>query len=623
MFNSNLNWRTVIAFLHDTCVILIAWILAFWLRFNLSIPTDYWPVIDRSLPWVILLNMFVFWGTGLYHRLWRFASIPDLKQILIAIGIGSLIVPSFFYLIYPINGLPRSVFILTPILLALMMAGDRLLFRFWREHREHQQQKQAHDQHADLQTPVLIIGAGNAAVSLIRELKNNPQWKILGFLDDDPMKIGKKIHNIPVLDSLQRITVWARKLHVKNVIIAMPSASYETRRAVTEICQKAKIDVFSIPSFMDMITGKVTISQLHKVNIEDLLGRAAIKLDLVMMKTLITNQVVLITGAGGSIGSELCRQAALFQPKKLIFFELNEFALYQLEQEFREHHPHVAISCLIGDVKNGKRLDQIFSTYRPNLVFHAAAYKHVPLMEEGNTWEALQNNVYGTYQVAQTAIRHGVTKFVMISTDKAVNPTNVMGASKRLAEMVCQALQAGQTQEQNTRFVMVRFGNVLGSAGSVIPKFQAQIARGGPITVTHPEIIRYFMSIPEAVQLVLQAAGMSNGDEILVLDMGEPIKIVDLAKDMIRLSGFSEDQIKIVFTGLRPGEKLYEELLADDELTLPTAHEKVRIARARQINPEWITPLLTWLTAYEWQPDDQTVKTTLQQWVPEYKQSLH
>ncbi len=618
MFNFNLNWRTSVAFLHDILITFFAWILAFWLRFNLTIPSSYWSLIDRSLPWVLLINLSVFWGMGLYNRLWRFASIPDLKQILFAIGVGTFITPCFFYLVYPINGLPRSVFLLTPMLLALMMAGDRLLFRFWREHRERQKQM---DHNEPFQTPVLIIGAGNAAVSLIRELKNNPRWKIVGLLDDDPMKIGKKIYDIPVLDSLKRIPVWARKLHVKNVIIAMPSASYESRRTVTEICQKAQIDIFAIPSFMDMITGKVTISQIHKVNIDDLLGRAAIQLDATTMEKLITNQVVLITGAGGSIGSELCRQAARFRPQQLLFFELNEFALYQLEQEFKEHSPQIAIQCLIGDVKNRKRLQQIFETYQPQIVFHAAAYKHVPLMEEGNTWEAIQNNVYGTYQVANMAIQHGVSKFVMISTDKAVNPTNVMGASKRLAEMVCQALQAGQKETQNTRFVMVRFGNVLGSAGSVIPKFQAQIARGGPITVTHPDIIRYFMSIPEAVQLVLQAAGMSNGGEILVLDMGEPIKIVNLAKDMIRLSGFTEEQIQITFTGLRPGEKLYEELLADDEFTLPTAHEKVRIARARQIDPEWLIPLLHWLTQYENQPHDHAVKEMLHQWVPEYQQN--
>jgi FlaA1/EpsC-like NDP-sugar epimerase len=343
---------------------------------------------------------------------------------------------------------------------------------------------------------------------------------------------------------------------------------------------------------------------------------------------LLADSTVLVTGAGGSIGSELCRQIAAFKPRQLVLFELNEFALYKMEQEFLANFPDIRTTYAIGDIKDRARVAQVVSQFQPKVVFHAAAYKHVPLMEHENAWQAILNNVFGTYVVGETAIRHGVEKFVLISTDKAVNPTNVMGASKRLAEMVCQALQQSvhyrknneETPARGTSFVMVRFGNVLGSAGSVIPKFREQIAKGGPVTVTHSEITRYFMSIPEAAQLVLQAALMGKkegGAEIFVLDMGEPVKIADLARDMIRLSGLSEEDIKIVYNGLRPGEKLHEELLADDENSLPTPHPKLRIAQARQADGEWLSSLLIWLRAREVLNDDD-VKQELARWVPEY-----
>jgi FlaA1/EpsC-like NDP-sugar epimerase len=332
---------------------------------------------------------------------------------------------------------------------------------------------------------------------------------------------------------------------------------------------------------------------------------------------LIHAQVVLVSGAGGSIGSELCRQIAHFQPKLLILFELSEFALYKIEQEFNASFPEINILCAIGDVKHAAVIDSLLGQHQPSVIFHAAAYKHVPLMEQSNAWQAMRNNVLGTYTLAHAAQRHGVAKFVLISTDKAVNPTNVMGASKRLAEMVCQSLHAAPTDVPRTRFVAVRFGNVLGSSGSVIPKFQEQIALGGPITVTHPDITRYFMSIPEACQLVLQAGLMGDGGEIFVLDMGEPVKIAELARDMIRLSGFSENDIKIVYSGLRPGEKLYEELLADDEHTLTTPHPKLRIAQARAVDEAWLNEAVNWLNQVQI-VNETDVKTQLKNWVPEY-----
>ena len=400
-----------------------------------------------------------------------------------------------------------------------------------------------------------------------------------------------------------------------------------------QMCLIVGVKVLIVFLYDDLISGKITVSQIRTVEPEDLLGRDSVILDNDGLHGLLAGKTVLVTGAGGSIGSELCRQIAKFRPGRLVLFELNEFALYSVEQEFQANFPHIPMVFAIGDIKDAARLAQVFSQYQPKVVFHAAAYKHVPLMEHENAWQAVMNNVFGTYVLAQAAIKQGVAKFVLISTDKAVNPTNVMGASKRLAEMVCQALQQsisiagnasgkdGLTDRNHVPgFVMVRFGNVLGSAGSVIPKFREQIAKGGPITVTHSEITRYFMSIPEATQLVLQAGLMGRGKgggEIFVLDMGDPVKIADLARDLIRLSGLSESDIQIVYNGLRPGEKLYEELLADDENTLPTPHPKLRIAQARQVEKEWLTELLAWINEHPALSDEE-VKQDLKRWVPEY-----
>jgi len=357
-----------------------------------------------------------------------------------------------------------------------------------------------------------------------------------------------------------------------------------------------------------VVQGKGSVARIRKVAVEDLMKRDPVTLDDAQLHHLITGQVIMVTGAGGSIGAELCRQIAAYEPAMLVLFEMNEYAMYRIDEQLREEFPDMPVASVVGDIKNARRVNQAMHQYSPAVVFHAAAYKHVPLMEEANAWEAVQNNVLGTYVVARAAIDYGVKKFVFVSTDKAVNPTNVMGATKRLAEMVCQTLQA----ESSTRFEMVRFGNVLGSAGSVIPKFQEQIDKGGPVTVTHPEMVRYFMSIPEAAQLVLQAGSMGLGGEIFVMDMGEPVKILDLARDMIR----------IVYTGLRPGEKLFEELLADDEHTRPTPHPKLRIAKAREVDPDWLQGLLEWLRAPERIPGDSEVRRDLKRWVPEYQSQV-
>ncbi|MBL8491411.1 MAG: polysaccharide biosynthesis protein [Rhodocyclaceae bacterium] len=410
--------------------------------------------------------------------------------------------------------------------------------------------------------------------------------------------------------------------------MAMPAEAPSARRRAVERAAAAGLTVLTVPPLDDLMGGRVSISQVRRVDLEDLLGRDPVLLDDAGLQGLLADRVVLVTGAGGSIGSELCRQIARFGPARLVFYEISEFALYRLEQEFSARWPTQSVACAIGDVRDTERLDEVFRDHGPQVVFHAAAFKHVPMMEGENAWQAVRNNVLGTRRVAQAAMRHGTRQFVLISTDKAVNPTNVMGASKRLAELVCQAMQAVETAPAGaaTRFVTVRFGNVLGSSGSVIPKFKEQIASGGPVTVTHPEIVRYFMLIPEAAQLVLQAGLMASRDDeggkIFVLDMGEPIRIADLARDMIRLSGFSEHEVRIEYTGLRPGEKLYEELLADGETTLATPHPKLRIMRPQQApDAEWLARIDAWLATKAMRAD--RVRPALAVWVPEYKYAVN
>ena len=440
----------------------------------------------------------------------------------------------------------------------------------------------------------------------------------MGLLDDDPNKRQRLLHGARVLGSIEELPRLARLLKVKHAIIAMPSVTYPVRRRIVEVCNKARVTILTVPKFNGVTLspsapGKLVPAKIRRVAVEDLMKREPIVLDDAGLHDLITDKVIMVTGAGGSIGSELCRQIATYQPSMLVLFEQNEFAMYKIEQSLRDAFENLPIASVIGDIRNTKRVNQAMHQYAPSLVFHAAAYKHVPMMEESNAWEAVQNNVLGTLVVARAAIEYGVKKFVLISTDKAVNPTNVMGATKRLSEMLCQALQ----QTSNTRFEMVRFGNVLGSAGSVIPRFQEQIDHGGPVTVTHPDMVRYFMSIPEAAQLVLQAGTMGLGGEIFVLDMGEPVKIVDLAHDMIRLSEPTDEDIKIVYSGLRPGEKLFEELLAHDEQTRPTPHPKLRIAKAREVDGGFIESVSTWLLQ-DRIPDDSDVRRDLKRWVPEY-----
>ncbi|MRR56873.1 MAG: polysaccharide biosynthesis protein [Deltaproteobacteria bacterium] len=603
--------RSFLALSHDALAVLVAWLGSYWLRFNLDIPQWQWNEAIASVVWLLPLHVGVFWFAGLYRGIWRYASLSDLKRILFAVGLAAVGV-GIIVLLLQAAAVPRSVLILHPLLLMGLMGGSRLLYRAWKEHRLYGALRIEG-------RPVLVLGAGDAAADLLRELARSRDWRVVGLLDDDPAKFGRQINGVRVVGFIADIAQHAAALEVAHVIVALPGASAGKRRRATELAVAAGLQVLTVPAFEDLLSGKVAISQVRRVELEDLLGRDKVALDDAGLTRLLAGRTVLVTGAGGSIGSELCRQIARFKPERLVFFEQSEFALYAMDQEFSRSHAGLSVSCIAGDVRDEQRLCEVFAAYRPAVVFHAAAYKHVPMMEGENAWQAVRNNVLGTWRVARAAVEHGVGEFVLISTDKAVNPTNVMGTTKRLAERVCQALQAGGC---STRFVMVRFGNVLGSSGSVIPKFREQIASGGPITVTHPDIVRYFMLIPEAAQLVLQAALQGQGGETFVLDMGEPIKIVDLARDMIRLSGFTEEEIRIEYTGLRPGEKLYEELLADGETTLPTPHPKLRVTRAEEApDVEWLARLETWLAQPARSADE--VKRDLQVWVPEYRPARH
>ena len=606
MKQTPINPLTLLAFAHDVTVSAIAWYAAYLLRFNFAIPTEYIPSILQTLAWVTPLQALVFVGVGLYRGVWRFASVSDLKRILIAVGISAILVAALLFMLSTNVVVPRSVLILDPVLLMMMMGGSRFAYRAWKEHS-------LYGISLTQGEPVIVLGAGEAAMALVKDLARSRQWRVVALLDDDKTLFGREVFGVKVQGSIQDLPDVNRRKQAQHVIIAMPSAHHEKRRQAMELASRLGLDVLTVPAIDDLISGKVSISQIRKVDVEDLLGRDAVKLDNTGLDALIAGNPVLVSGAGGSIGSELCRQILKYKPSTLVCFDLSEFALYTLEQELSTLKKNVKFVYLTGDVKNRQRVNDVLAQYQPAVVFHAAAYKHVPLMENGNVWEALSNNVVGTYTLAQACIEAGTAKFVLISTDKAVNPTNVMGASKRLAEMVCQGLQGAL----GTRFVIVRFGNVLGSSGSVIPKFREQIAHGGPITITHPEITRYFMSIPEAAQLVMQAGLMGEGGEIFVLDMGEPVKIAALAADMIRLSGLQIDEIKIEYVGLRPGEKLYEELLADDEQTQATPHDKLRIALARPVDQVWLEDLLIWINSMQSVSEAQ-IKNELKSWVEEY-----
>jgi len=603
--------RALAAALHDGIALCVAFVGASWLLDIDGLSPVEAGGLFVSFAIAVPLQVTINFLFGIYQGIWRYTSLPDIQRIVFAVLCGSVAISMSLLLLGVDNRFGYREYILYPLFLIGLMSLSRMAFRSFKEWSLYGRGG------GEQGTGVIILGAGDAAVGLVKELSRSHEWRVVGFLDDDEKKHGRLLHGVRVLGGLDELPRFAQRLKLRHAIIAMPSVPYKIRRRVVEICKGANVVVMTVPTLNNVVGARAGPARIRKVAVEDLMKREPVTLDDAGLHDLLTNKVVMVTGAGGSIGSELCRQIAAYQPSMLVLYEMNEYAMYKVDEHLREAFPEIPVASIVGDIKNARRVNQVMHQYSPALVFHAAAYKHVPLMEETNTWEAVRNNVLGTYVVARAAIDYGVKKFVFISTDKAVNPTNVMGATKRLAEMVCQALQASSA----TRFEMVRFGNVLGSAGSVIPKFQEQIDRGGPVTVTHPEMVRYFMSIPEASQLVLQAGCMGLGGEIFVMDMGEPVKIVDLARDMIRLSELSENEIRIVYTGLRPGEKLFEELLADDEHTRPTPHPKLRIAKAREVDPGWLEGLLEWLNQ-DRIPTDSEVRRDLKRWVPEFQSQV-
>jgi FlaA1/EpsC-like NDP-sugar epimerase len=542
-------------------------VAAFLLRFDLRLPPAYLRHLAYAIPIWILVKIVVFHVAKLDRGLWRYLYVGDLYRIAFGNLIASIISCILIKVIAP-TGFPRSIYVLDLMICFLGTSGLRLILRLVLEVTSNARETKS------VEKTTLIYGAGDAGITLLREIRNNPKlsYRVLGFLDDRPDKKGMRLAGAPVLGGGDHAASLVAKHKVEMILIAIPSATGVEMTRILELCHAAGAECKTVPGLAETIEGGGLSGQIREVAVEDLLGRNPIHLEESQIRHKLEGKVVLVTGAAGSIGSELCRQVARFRPAGIIGFEIAESPLFEIDREMCQTFPLVPFYPEIGSIQNRARLDDVLRQYRPSIVYHAAAYKHVPLME-AHVFEAIENNVFGTYKVAASAAEHGVEDFVMISSDKAVRPTNIMGTTKRVAELVLLALQNGRT-----KYVAVRFGNVLGSNGSVIPIFKKQIAAGGPVTVTHPEMRRFFMTIPEACQLVLQASAIGKGGQICVLDMGQPVKIVDLAKNLILLSGLRPDEdIKIEFTGMRPGEKLYEELNTLLEDTVPTEHEKIRI----------------------------------------------
>jgi FlaA1/EpsC-like NDP-sugar epimerase len=539
---------------------------AFLLRFDFGLPSTYLRHLAYALPIWIVVKSVVFRVAGLDRGWWRYVSVTDLLRIVVGNFAGSVLSCIAILFIAP-AGFPRSVYLLDLMICFLGTSGVRMIVRMMAE-------AASHGSSGAPEKNTLIYGAGEAGVTLLREIQRNPKllYRVRGFLDDRPDKKGVHILGVSVLGGGDEVALLVTKHKIDIILIAIPSASGTEMTRILEHCHAGGVECKTVPGLGDVIEARGLAGQIRDVAVEDLLGRNPVRLEENQIRGTLEGKVVLVTGAAGSIGSELCRQIARFHPAGIVGFEIAESPLFEIDREMRQAFPRTPFYPEIGSIQNRSRLDEVLRQYRPSVIYHAAAYKHVPLME-AHIFEAIENNVFGTYNVAVAAAEHGVEDFVMISSDKAVRPTNVMGATKRIAELLLLALQNGRT-----KYAAVRFGNVLGSTGSVIPIFKKQIAAGGPVTVTHPDMRRFFMTIPEACQLVLQAAVLAEGGQICVLDMGKPVKIVDLATNLILLSGLKpDDDIKIEFTGMRPGEKLYEELSTLLEDTAPTAHEKIRI----------------------------------------------
>ncbi len=602
-------WREPLSLLLDAVVVALAWQATYLFRLGFSNWLSERPSYDGAvLAGLVALYALVLWLLKVPKCMWRFSGFGEIKRLTLACAIAGTL-GATVVLMARLSGVPRAVLALHPVFTVIALAMMRMGYRMLYEHMRGRISGSSVESHR-----VLVMGAGHAARLLVAGIQHQG-WVVVGLLDDDPAKLDARVVGIPVLGELGDVGRLARLHGITHVIVAMPSAAPLQRRRALDLAADTGLHVQTVPSSSELLSGR-KLDQLRDIEPEDLLGREPVKLDEAGISEALSGRVVLITGAGGSIGSELCRQVARFGPNRIVLYEQSEFALYQIEQDLTERFPLIPLLRLVGDVKDLEHLRHTFARTKPNIVFHAAAYKHVPLMEQENAWAALRNNTLGTYHAALAAAEAGVERFVLISTDKAVNPTNVMGATKRAAELVISQMAS---QGHATKFMAVRFGNVLGSSGSVIPKFKEQISKGGPVTVTHPDITRYFMTIPEAARLVVQAAALGETGQVYVLDMGEPVRIKDLARDMIRLSGRSLDEVRIEFTGLRPGEKLFEELLADSDTTVPTAIARLSVARLN--DAEAAGQVLAWLCALEEGAtvlDDAAVRRALRDLVREF-----
>jgi FlaA1/EpsC-like NDP-sugar epimerase len=593
-------------FFIDFFLLFFAWLVSYLLRFNFEIPDDYFENMQQNY-FIIFLELLLLLFFGLYRGLIRHFSFEDLVILACASIFSALFYSLVSYNLYPLYAVPRSILIINSSLFIVLLGGYRGLYRLLKEYVAYFYKRKYAEN-------VIILGVSEASIALAKEIKKNVEWNLVGFVDSQQNSFSKRVLDFNVIDTFDNLKITLQKFKVKKVLIGYDKFLNQNYDNILEHIGSQKIQILKVPTLNDILNGLVSFSALKQIEIEDLLGRKQVNLDVFKIKKFLKSKKILITGAGGSIGSELCVQLLKFKPDLLICLDLSELALYSLEQKLLGLGFSQA-KFLIADVKNKKRLSSIFDFYHPDIVFHVAAYKHVPLTETSNVSEVLINNVIGTFNLAKISINFNVKKFIFISTDKAVNPSNIMGASKHLAELICQSMQI----RSKTDFVITRFGNVLGSSGSVIPKFREQISKGGPVTVTHPDVVRFFMSISEAAQLVIQASLMGKKCEIFVLDMGEPIKIVKLAKDMIKLSGFNENEIDIQFLGLRPGEKMYEELLNHTETISPTNHPNLKIAVPQKVSKSLAKDLVNWILSTA-DKNEVQIKKELKKLVKGYKE---
>lgn len=603
--------RMIVLLLIDTCTIQFSSLMGLWMRFDMdlySIPHDYFLSVQKYAIFYTAVTLMSFYIFRMYSSMWSVAGIREVFHIVMACGLASLCQIAGMTMLQ--LSVPRSYFAICFIILTGCEGLIRLSYRIYRTLLK------VYPANSD--SRIMIVGAGTSGAVILKEMVTSEctHGQVVCFVDDDSNKVGKFLNGVPIAGTRYEIPALVERYKVDKIYVAIPSASAKEIKKILEICRETNCQLKILPGIYQLLNGEVSVSKLREVQIEDLLGRDSIRVNLDQIMGYVSNKVILVTGGGGSIGSELCRQIASHNPKQLIILDIYENNAYDIQQELRRNFPDLNLVVLIGSVRNTHRMNTVFERYHPQIIYHAAAHKHVPLMEDSPN-EAIKNNVFGTYKTAKAAIKYGAERFVLISTDKAVNPTNIMGASKRMCEMIVQMLN----KTSKTDFVAVRFGNVLGSNGSVIPLFKNQILEGGPVTVTHPDIIRYFMTIPEAVSLVLQAGAYAKGGEIFVLDMGEPVKILDLAKNLIRLSGYvPNEDIMIEFTGLRPGEKLYEELLMEEEGLQETPNQLIHIGKPIDFDENQFKNQLNEL--YESAKQDAAdIKAKVQQIVPTYKKN--